>query len=141
MPFQLVYYVCHRPYHFFSLLETFMNKSRLESGECYKRPFKLLAKFHSPPSLKTLWDFIFCAPFSFLLVENTFFLRSSRLHKFHFLCQSCLILFISSLPVWSALPSSWRVLTVRFQSSDAFHRISKEVLQFIISHWSFPLGC
>lgn len=54
---------------FFSLLETFMNKSRLESGECYKRPFKLLCRFTHPIPQNSL-RFYFLCPFLFSPVRK-----------------------------------------------------------------------
>ena len=71
LPFKLVYYVCHLGLIiFFSLLETFMNKSRLASGECYKRPFKLLCRVIHPPIPQNSLRFYFLCPFLFSPVRK-----------------------------------------------------------------------
>lgn len=72
-------------FSFFFFLETYMNKSRLESGECHKRPSMVISNCFAGPFTPIPQN---CEiSISFLLLENKYFLRS-RLHNSHFLDKS-----------------------------------------------------
>lgn len=140
LPFHRVYYLFHLSYHFL-FLATSMNKLWRMPWKTFYNDFKLLCRFtQSIPKNSTQFQLL--CPFLFSSSENTYLLRSSRLHISHFLCKS-----ISdpssphSLPPCPAFPGSWPVLTVSSQSSDICPRVFSIRYGLLFFCSSFALEC